>query len=369
MADIAWRNQLYCADNLDVLRKLASESVDLVYLDPPFNSSRSYYLAGEVAFDDCWRWTPRSEERYQRCVAAGGPEAGLLRAFRSLLGDSDATAYLTDMTPRLAELHRVLAPAGSAYLHCDPTMSHYLKVIMDAIFGQVNFRNEIVWKRAVTVKGNFGQGSRSHGSQTDTILYYSKSASYAFRQQFRPYSPAYIDTAYRHVEEGTGRRYRLVSMIGPGGAAKGNPCYEVMGVSRYWRYSRERMAGLISAGLVVQSRPGSVPHRKYYLDEGRGVPVQSLWDDIAALQAGSAESLGYPTQKPAALAERIIATSSDPGDLVLDPFCGSGTTLDAAQRLDRRWIGIDSSAAAIDVASRRLRDREGEPAEPTYLVR
>jgi hypothetical protein len=184
---------------------------------------------------------------------------------RRLLGDSDVLAYLVMMTQRLVELHRVLKPTGSLYLHCDPTASHYLKILLDAVFGPDRFRNDIVWKRATTVKGNFGQGTRAFGPQTDSLLFYTKSDRYHFEQLFKPYTQDYIDTAYRHVEEGSGRRYRLVSMIGPGGAAKGNPRYEVLGVTRYWRYSQKKMEELIDSGLVVQTRPGAVPNRKYYL--------------------------------------------------------------------------------------------------------
>ena len=211
---------------------------------------------------------------------------------------------------------------------------------MDAIFGVTSYRNEITWKRTPTVKGNFGQGSKLWGQATDTLLYYTKTNDYVFNQPFGPYSQEYIDKAYRHVEPETGRRYRLVSMIGPGGAAKGNPQYELMGVTRYWRYSKVRMQELIDQGLIVQSKPGTVPNRKYYLDEGRGVPVQSLWDDIGNLQASAAERLGYPTQKPQALLERIIEASSNEGDVVFDPFCGCGTAVAAAREaqapMDRR---------------------------------
>jgi DNA modification methylase len=362
-------NRLYYGDNLDVLSNLPRESVDLVYLDPPFNSARNYNVIfarhGETpqgaaaqiqAFEDTWTWTPETAAEYDKCISEALPPrvAQALTAFHTLLGENDALAYLVNMAPRLVELHRVLKPSGSIWLHCDPTMSAYLKVLLDAIFDARNFRNEVIWKRATTVKGNHGQGQRAHGTNTDVILYYGKTATSAYNQQFRPYSQEYIDTAYKFTEPDTGRRYRLISMIGPGGAAKGNPYYEVMGVSRYWRYSKARMDELIAAGMVVQTKPGTVPNRKQYLDEGKGVPVQSLWDDIPNLQAASAEALGYPTQKPLALLERIIETSTEPGDVVLDPFCGCGTTVDAAQKLDRKWIGIDVTYIAIDLIVKRL---------------
>jgi adenine specific DNA methylase Mod len=272
------------------------------------------------------------------------------------------------MAPRLVELRRVLKPTGSLFLHCDPTMSHYLKILLDSIFGAAFFRNEIVWKRANTVKGNFGQGQRALGANTDTILFYAKTKNSVYHQIFTDYTDRYLDGAYRHTERGTGRRYRLISMIGPGGAAKGNPSYEVMGVTRHWRYSEERMRQLIDTDMVVQTRPGAVPQRKQYLDEGKGVALQSNWTDIPSLQAGNKESLGYPTQKPLALLERVLRIASDEGGTVLDPFCGCGTTIDAAQRLNRRWIGVDAAAVAIDFAVKRLRHGYGEPVLGTFEV-
>ena len=371
-------NLLYYGDNLDVLRRhVADESVDLVYLDPPFNSNANYNVLFEEhgtraaaqieAFEDTWEWDESAAAAYQDVVEQGGPVANAMVAFRQLLGPVDMLAYLSMMAPRLIELHRALKTTGSLYLHCDPTASHYLKLLLDAVFGPKNFRNEIVWKRAQTVKGNFGQGSRFFGRQTDSILFYTKTDRYQFHQPFTAYSTGYVDGAYRHVEPGTGRRYRLVSMIGPGGAAKGNPKYEVMGVEKYWRYSKDHMRELIDQGLVVQTTPGTVPSRKYYLDEGKGVPVQSLWDDLNSLQAASAERLGYPTQKPVALLERIIEASSNPGDTILDPFCGCGTALDAAQELDRQWIGIDITHLAIGLIKGRLADRYPSIAS-TYRV-
>ena len=364
-------NTLYYGDNLDILRQhVPDESVDLVYLDPPFNSNANYNVlfkeqSGEAspaqirAFTDTWEWTQEAERTYeQEIITNPGTPANvkeMVSAFRQFIGSNAMMAYLVMMTPRLVELRRVLKPTGSIYLHCDPTASHYLKLLMDSVFGLSNYRNEITWKRTPTVKGNFGQGSKLWGQATDTLLFYTKTNDYVFSQPFGPYSQEYIDKSYRHVEPGTGRRYRLVSMIGPGGAAKGNPQYEVLGVTRYWRYSKARMQGLIDQGLVVQSKPGTVPNRKYYLDEGRGVPVQSLWDDIGNLQASAAERLGYPTQKPQALLERIIEASSNEGDVVLDPFCGCGTAVAAAENLKRRWMGIDVTHLAVALMKSRLR--------------
>ena len=364
-------NTLYYGDNLDILRQhVPDESVDLVYLDPPFNSNANYNVlfkeqSGEAspaqirAFTDTWEWTQEAERTYeQEIITNPGTPANvkeMVSAFRQFIGSNAMMAYLVMMAPRLVELRRVLKPTGSIYLHCDPTASHYLKLLMDSVFGLSNYRNEITWKRTPTVKGNFGQGSKLWGQATDTLLFYTKTNDYVFSQPFGPYSQEYIDKSYRHVEPGTGRRYRLVSMIGPGGAAKGNPQYEVLGVTRYWRYSNARMQELIDQGLVVQSKPGTVPNRKYYLDEGRGVPVQSLWDDIGNLQASAAERLGYPTQKPQALLERIIEASSNEGDVVLDPFCGCGTAVAAAENLKRRWVGIDVTHLAVALMKSRLR--------------
>lgn len=282
--------------------------------------------------------------------------AEMLRAMRSFLKENDVMAYLTMMAVRLLELHRVLKSHGSLYLHCDPTASHYLKVLMDSVFGAFNFRNDVVWRRAHTVKGNFGQGAAFFDRSTDNTLFYSKSKRVTFNPVFTAYSKSYIDSHYKNIEEGTGRRFQLISMEGPGGASKGNPSYEVMGVTRYWRYSQAKLAELIARGLVVQPSPGAVPRRKLYLDEGRGVPVQSLWDDIAELNSQAQERLGYPTQKPLALLERIVSASSDPGDVVLDPFCGCGTAVHAAQKLGRQWIGIDITHLAISLIEKRLND-------------
>jgi DNA modification methylase len=366
-------NVLYYGDNLDVLRRhVSDETVDLVYLDPPFKSDRNYNVlfnerngsqaASQIqAFDDTWTWNQESESTHAELVTAGGRVADCLQAFRTFLGECDMLAYLVMMAPRLVELRRVMKPTGSIYLHCDPAASHYLKMLMDAVFGPACFRNEIIWKRVFTVKGNFGQGSKFFGPNTDTLLFYAKGQDSRFNPVFSEYSADYLDKFYRFTDP-DGRRYRLISMIGPGGASKGNPSYEFMGVTRFWRYSRDKMHELSDRGMIVQTKPGAVPQRKQYLDEGKGVAVQSLWDDIPALSATSAERLGYPTQKPEALLERIITASSNPGDVVLDPFCGCGTTIAVAQRLGRPWIGIDITHLAINLIKIRLKDSFGESA-------
>lgn len=360
-------NTLYYGDNLDILRRyIDDESVDLVYLDPPFKSNQDYnVLFAEkdgsqsasqiIAFEDTWQWDQAAAAAYHETVERGGSLSESIQGLRKVLGTTDMLAYVSMMAPRLVELRRALKPSGSIYLHCDPTASHYLKILMDSVFGAERFRNDIVWKRAETVKGNFGQGSKFFDRNTDSILFYAKADNQKFFPQFKPYTQEYINGFFKYYEEGTNRRYRLISMTGPGGAAKGNPEYEVMGVRRYWRYSKDKMKELIAAGLVVQTSPGAVPQRKLYLDEGKGVPVQSLWDDIPGLHSQSGERLGYPTQKPLALLQRIIETSSEQGDILLDPFCGCGTSIEAAQTLGRQWIGIDITHLAITLIKHRLK--------------
>ena len=362
-------NRLFYGDNLDVLRRhIADESVDLVYLDPPFKSDQSYNVlfaerdgtraAAQLhAFEDTWQWNEESARVYQVLVEDGGRVSAVLQAFRAFLGPSDMMAYLAMMAPRLVELRRVLKPTGSLYLHCDPTASHYLKMLLDAIFGPEQFRNEIIWKRS-HAHSDARQGSKHFGRVTDTILFYGKTDDAIWTTQFTPYGQTYVDRDYRRADP-DGRRYRIDNLQGPGGAAKGNPYYEVMGVKRYWRYSQEKMAELIRRGRVIQTRPGAVPQYKRYLDEMPGVPVQNLWADLAVLNNRSKEVLGYPTQKPEALLERIVSASSREGDVVLDPFCGCGTTIAVAHRLKRQWVGIDITQAAIVVIKQRFRDRFG----------
>jgi len=259
------------------------------------------------------------------------------------------------MTVRLVELRRVLKPTGSLYLHCDPTASHYLKVVLDQIFDVRNFVNEIVWKRSAA-HSDSAQGSKHFGRLHDVLLVYAKTPAYTWNEQYEPLSGRYLDSHYSHVEPGTGRRYRLDNLTGPGGAAKGNPQYDVMGVTRFWRYSRESMQALIEKGRIVQTRPGAVPQYKRYLDESKGRPHQDVWDDLPPLNSQAKERRGYPTQKPVTLLERIILASTKPGDVVLDPFCGCGTAIIAAQNLERQWIGIDITYLSIAVMRARMRD-------------
>ncbi|TYB80614.1 DNA methyltransferase [Maritimibacter fusiformis] len=362
-------NHLYYGDNLEVLRNsIADESVDLIYLDPPFNSNASYNVlfkgpsgnesAAQIeAFDDTWHWNDSAEAAFGEVLRSGnGAAAEMLRAMRSFLGENDMMAYLAMMAVRLIELHRVLKPTGSLYLHCDPTASHYLKILLDAVFGAKRFVNEISWRRT-TAKADYKQGAKHFPRVRDIIFRYWKEGTgeLIYNQPFGEYDEKYVATKYRNKDE-NGRHYRLDNLTGPGGAAKGNAHYEVMGVTRYWRYTREKMEQLIQDGRIVQTKPGGVPQYKRYLDEMPGVPISDDWDDIRPINSQAQERLGYPTQKPVALLERILSASSNPGDVVLDPFCGCGTTVHAAQKLGRKWIGIDVTHLAIGLIEKRLRD-------------
>src|SRR5713226_659754 len=372
-------NHLYYGDNLDVLRRhIKDESVDLVYLDPPFNSNQDYNVlfaekdgtaaaAQFRAFEDTWEWNQDSAAVYEQLVESGGRVSDVMQAFRRFLGTNDMLAYLTMMAPRLVELHRALKQTGSIYLHCDPTASHYLKLLLDAVFGPTNFRSEIIWKRS-TAHSDTKQGRMMHGHIHDSLLFYTKSNAWTWNPQYTPYDSTYKENFFHHVEEKSGRRYGLYDLTGPGGAAKGNPEYEVMGVTRFWRFTKEKMEKMIEEGRVVQTSPGSVPRQKRYLDELPGVPLQDVWTDIFPIGAQAAERLGYPTQKPEVLLERIIKTSSNERDCILDPFCGCGTAIAVAQRLKRDWIGIDITHLAIGLIKSRLRDAFRDEVANTYKV-
>lgn len=373
------RNTLYYGDNLPILRDhIGAASVDLVYLDPPFNSNRSYNVlfkqeggrdseAQVKAFGDTWHWNEQTEATYGDLVTQGAPAvSSMIGAMRQFIGDNQMMAYLVMMAARLVELHRVLKPTGSLYLHCDPTASHYLKIVMDTIFGPQNFVNEIIWKRS-DAKGDAGQGAKHFGRVNDTILFYAKSDQHKWTSQYTDLDPDYVQRFYKYTDP-DGRRYKLDNMLGPGGAAKGNPQYEVMGVTRYWRYSKQSMAELIAEGRVIQLKPGNVPMYKRYLDESKGTPLTTNWADIDLLRGWSSERLGYPTQKPVALLERILQASSNPGDIVLDPFCGCGTTIAAAQKLGRHWMGIDITHLSVALQKYRLRAAFGLEAGKDYAV-
>ncbi|QQO39663.1 DNA methyltransferase [Streptomyces phage Werner] len=375
-------NRLYYGDNLDVLRQnIADESVDLVYLDPPFNSNRAYSVlfkeksgddsqAQMEAFDDTWTWSHETEALYLELMQASSTPNKVkdaLEAMRRLLGDNDVLAYLVMMAARLIELRRVLKPTGSLYLHCDPTASHYLKIVLDAIFGAENFRNEVVWLRT----GAKGSQMNRLPSNHDVILSYGKSAAATWNEVGVPYDLDQLDAATSakySQRDPDGRRYQLTSLLHPEQGKRPNLDYEVMGVRRTWRWSRDRMEEAIAQGRVVQTAPGRVPREKRYLDEQKGRVMGDVWTDISPLNSQASERLGYPTQKPLSLLERIISASSNEGDVVLDPFCGCGTTVDAAQKLGRRWIGIDVTTLAVDLIDARLRHTYGEAIRETYEI-
>jgi site-specific DNA-methyltransferase (adenine-specific) len=373
------KNKLYYGDNYEVLQRyIKDESVDLIYLDPPFNSRQDYNVlfaekdgsqsSSQIhAFEDTWEWNIDAERSYQHIVERGGRVADAMRAFRTFLGGSDMMAYLAMMAPRLVELRRVLKETGSIYLHCDPTASHYLKILMDAVFGPQSFRNEIIWKRTTT-KNDYIQGATNWPRVHDVILDYGKHPHVAaFDQPFGEYDEDYVRSKYPHSDP-DGRRYGLWDLTAPGSGMRGHPQYEFMGITRFWRYNKEKMENLAAEGRVVQPRPGAVPRYKRYLDEMKGVAITDVWPDIPPINSQAQERLGYPTQKPEALLERILKASSNEGDVVLDPFCGCGTTVQVAQRLNRRWIGIDITHLAINLIKTRLRDTFGEEIKNTYEV-
>lgn len=374
-----WKNKLYYGDNLPIMRDLADESVDLIYLDPPFNSKATYNVlfrekngsdsaAQITAFDDTWHWDINAEETYRDILTSGHPKlVDLMQALRAFLGQNDMMAYLTMMAVRLVEMRRVLKETGSIYLHCDPTASHYLKILMDAVFNVRNFRNEITWRRSFA-HGDAKQGAKHFGRCTDSLLFYVKSDMVTWNPQYVPYSEEALKRDYKYKEEQTCRIYRLAPVDGPGGASKGNPHYEFLGVQGYWRFNREKMQKLYDQGRIVRSSTSKSLSQKMYLDEAKGRPVDNLWDDINRISPTSYERLGYPTQKPEALLERIIKASSREGDVVCDPFCGCGTAVTAAEKLNRRWIGIDITHLAITLIKHRMEDSFGQELAPYEII-
>lgn len=355
-------SQLYYGDNLDVLREhIADASVDLVYLDPPFNSNAGYNVlfkaangagtdASIQAFDDTWTWGDASKEAL--LDIAGGTNRKLqvmMEAMHNAIGENPLMAYLSMMAVRLVELHRVLKPTGSLYLHCDPTASHYLKLVLDAVFGVEHFQNEIIWQRT-NAKSH---ASTRYPSAHDVIFAYRKGDTATWNPQFLPHSEKLLKSHYSNVEEGTDRRFTLGDTLNPN-KDRPNLTYEWNGQLRVWRWTRQRMQQMHDEGRLHYTASG-MPRQKRYLDEMEGTPLTSVWTDIPPLNSQAQERLGYPTQKPRALLERIVAASSNPGDVVLDPFCGCGTAVDAAQKLGRRWIGIDVTHIAIGMIEDRMR--------------
>ena len=378
-------NKLYYGDNLEVLRDekaFPDESVDLIYLDPPFNSNAGYNVlfksasgagadASIEAFDDTWTWGDSSKNALMDI--AGGtnrPLSVMMEAMHSAIGENPLMAYLAMMAVRLVELHRVLKPTGTLYLHCDPTASHYLKLVLDSVFGAENFRSEVIWRRTSS-----HNSARRWGPVHDTIFFYSRSSAYNWVGAHEDLDEAYVQKFYR-FEDARGK-YQVDNLTDAGTRAgeSGQPWRGVdpTEAGRHWAVPKsiikrmgingtydsmsvqEKLDYLDSMGLIAWPEKGAMPRFKRYLEFGLGAAVQDMISDIGPLSKQAAERLGYPTQKPRALLERIIAASSNPGDVVLDPFCGCGTAVDAAQKLGRQWIGIDVTHIAIGMIEDRMR--------------
>jgi DNA modification methylase len=333
-----WRNRLIWGDKKYVLPSLLPEfagKVDLIYIDPPFATGSDFSYQVEI-----------ENETFIK-----EPSIIETKAYRDTWGKG-IDSYLQWFYETVIAIYELLTETGSFYVHFDDNIGQYAKIVLDEIFSRNNYRGIVVWKRT-HAHSNARQGLKAYGNIIDILLHYSKGDAYTFNSQFTPYSKEYIDKYYRY-QDAEGRRYWLDNLTGPGGAAKGNPYYEVMGVWRHWRYSQERMEQLIAQGRVIQSKPGNVPQYKRYLDEMPGVPLQNIWVDIDPINMMANERLGYPTQKPETLLERIIKVSSNEGDLVLDCFCGSGTTAAVAERLGRRWIACDLGRFAVHTTRKRL---------------
>jgi site-specific DNA-methyltransferase (adenine-specific) len=353
-------NTLFYGDNLGILREyIPDESIDLIYLDPPFNSNRNYNVlfkdesgtdseAQITAFEDTWHWNQAAQDAYDYLATESGNHVSkMIGSLRDFIGTNQMMAYLVMMATRLVELHRVLKSTGSLYLHCDPTASHYLKIILDVIFGPLSFRNEIVWQRT-----SAHNDPRRYGANIDILLYYTKGSTWTWNQQYVPHSAEYI-TRFRQVDP-DGRRWTDADLTAKGLSGGGYE-YEYKGSRSLWRCPRETMERLDAEGRLHFTHAGGI-RLKRYLDDTPGVPLQALWDDISPINSQASERLGYPTQKPLALLERIIQTSSNLGDMTLDPFCGCGTEIAAAQKLGRKWIGIDITHLSIALQKYRLQE-------------
>ena len=358
-----WKNQtIWTADNLDVLRGMNSESVDLIYLDPPFNSNRSYEApigseAAGAAFKDAWTLSD-IDLAWIGLIAEKEPNLSAVIDAAGLAHGKGMTSYLVMMAVRLLEMRRALKPTGSIYLHCDPTASHYLKLLMDCVFGTGNFRNEITWKRRHGFSSAVHKSNR-FGICTDILLFYAASNDSPFMPQYSKDHPdyrTYVEKSFRLVDEKTGRRYQATSLTNP--AYRPNLIYDYKGYSppkNGWMITKEKMEQWDREGRIhfPKSKSGRL-RRKSFADELRGMPIQNIWDDIQQIGSHSGERTGYPTQKPTALLERIIKASSNEGDMVLDPFCGCATTCIAAEKLDRQWAGIDISPKAAELVRVRM---------------
>lgn len=360
-------NTLYYGDNLAVLRKhIADESVDLIYLDPPFNSQATYNVlfkgpSGErskaqiEAFEDTWHWNDTAEEAFDQVMMSGKTDvAEILRAMRTFLKENDVMAYLTMMAVRLLELHRVLKPTGSLYLHCDPTASHYLKILLDGVFGPERFLNEVIWKRT-----SAHSSSKRYGPIHDILFFYAKSDDFKWYPQYTKYDEEYLETFFDQVDK-DGRRWKRMDLTGAG-IRHGETGQVWRGIDvtakgRHWAYPPSVLETLDAQGkLHWPKKADGMPRLKQYPEELDGIPLQDIWSDIRPMHNLAAERLGYPTQKPLSLLERVIMASSKEGDVVLDPFCGCGTAVHAAQKTRRNWIGIDITHLAISLVERRLK--------------
>jgi site-specific DNA-methyltransferase (adenine-specific) len=368
-------NKLYYGDNLEVLRTFPDECVDLIYLDPPFNSNASYSIlfkspegqgadAQIEAFNDTWTWGPAANDALMDITQSGNHKLHtLMQAMKTAIGENAMMAYLAMMAVRLVEMHRVLKATGSLYLHCDPTASHYLKLVLDAVFGPENFLGEIIWRRTA---GKVG--SRRWPRHHDVIFNFAKHHELAiFHAPRVAADEGWVAREYRHEDERG--RYSLDNLTGAGrtNGPSGQPWRGVdpgkIGAGRHWRYVPETLDKLDAEGRIYWPKRGEYPKLKQYLHESEGTALGDLWTDIQVIGRTAAERLGYPTQKPVALLERIISASSNPGDVVLDPFCGCGTAIDAAQKLGRQWIGIDVTHLAIGLVEKRLREAYGDAAQ------
>ena len=376
MGDPNWVNRaIVTGDNLDILRKMNSESVDLIYLDPPFNSNRNYEApigseAAGAAFKDTWTLSDL-DRAWIGLIADIEPDLYQVVHASGLAHGKGMQSYLCMMAVRLTEMRRVLRSTGSIYLHCDPTASHYLKTLMDVVFGSQNFRSEIVWRRVNPT----GRASRRMANNADHILNYAKTDMFVWHTTYTPHDPAYVKRNYR-FKETDGRLYRLDNLKGAG-TRNGSSGLSWRGVNptdtgSHWAIpnhalpnpakklsSQEKLDILDDMGRIYWPPNGVMPAYKRYLDEMPGTPVDTIWNDFCGLQSQSKERVGYPTQKPLALLERIIKASSNEGDIVLDPFCGCATACVAAEKLNRQWIGIDLSAKAAELVVKRVKDYQG----------
>ncbi len=379
MADAQWKNKLYFGDNLDILRDhIADESVDLIYLDPPFNSNATYNVlfaekngaqsaAQITAFEDTWHWNIETEEAYTELVQDSPRKlADLIQALRSFLGQNDMMAYLVMMAARLEEMQRVLKSTGSIYLHCDPTASHYLKLLMDGVFGPQQFRNEVIWKRT-----SAHSSATRYGPVHDVLLFYTKTGDFVWNPQHQPFDEEYIASHYRNVDE-QGRAFTLSDLTAAGTrkGSSGQPWrgYDPASKGNHWKFTLENLEHLDANGRIYWPLKGGWPRYRRYLDEQRGVPLQDVWVDIDPINALAVQRLGFPTQKPDALLGRVVCASSPKDGLVLDPFCGCGTTVAVAEKLGRRWIGIDITHLAITLMRHRLEDAFGTELSPYEVV-